>query len=129
MREETKTTTVIRFLDTDNEYVYVSGTNEVAYDRLHCYDAYSLEDAEDYSDQSKERIAEILEAFQDQNVDHECEVVRITMKTTIEDIMENDDVFKELRQRGALAKLSEKEIKALNLTSIAVYIKTKYHNA
>ena len=129
MSETTKTVLVIRFLDDDGEYVYVSGVNDTQYTEMFVHEAYDLEDAQNFEGESEERLIEICEAFQRDHDDKDCEVVRITTKTTVEDIMENNDVFKELRIKNALAKLSEKEIRALNLVSTAVYIKTKFHNA
>ena len=129
MREDTTTSLVIRFLDDDGEYVYVSGVNDHDYTEIFVHEAYELADAENFEGADDERLMEVCEAFQREHEDKDCEIVRITVKTSIEDIMENNDVFKELRIKNALAKLSEKEIRALNLVSTAVYIKTKYHNA
>lgn len=129
MRETTNKVLVIRFLDDDGDYVYVSGVNDHDYSELYVYDAYTLEDAMNFDGEGEERLMDVCQAFQTQHDDKDCEIVRITTTTVIEDIMEDSETFKELRQKNALAKLSEKEIKALNLVPIAVYIKTKFHNA
>lgn len=129
MHEKTHTSTVIRYKDYDNDHIYVGTVSTGSYDSLYINESYTLEDAFDFSDQDSEYIVSIYDQFQRDNPSFECEVVRITVKTTIEDVMDGSDVYKELRQKTALSKLTEKEIKALGLTNIAVYIKTKYHNA
>lgn len=129
MRKETKVITVIRYKDYDDDYVYVASNEPRAYGDIYINESYDIEGAKDFVDDSVETIANVYNQFQDENPGRDCEVVRITTETTIEEIMEDDDTFKELRQKTALAKLTEKEIQALGLTSIAVYVKTKYHNA
>ena len=129
MSETTKTVLVIRFLDDDGEYVYVSDVNDRDFSHIFTYDAYDLEDAMNFEGSSNERLLEVCEAFQQQHDAKDCEIVKITTTTTVEDFMESDELFKEIRIKNALSKLSEKEIRALNLVSTAVYIKTKFHNA
>lgn len=129
MREDTITALVIRYKDYDGEYVYVGGLRSGVYDEPHLDDVYSFEEAMDLSDQPKELITQVYDQYQKENEEREVELVRITVKTTVEDITEDDEEFKELRQKSALAKLSERDIKALGIVPIAVYIKTKFHNA
>lgn len=129
MREDTITALVIRYKDYDGEYVYVGGLRSGVYDEPHLDDVYSFEEAMDFGDQPKELITQVYDQYQKENDEREVELVRITVKTTVEDITEDDEEFKELRQKSALAKLSERDIKALGIVPIAVYIKTKFHNA
>lgn len=129
MREDSITALVIRYKDYDGEYVYVGGLLTGNYDGLNIADAYSFEDAMDFGEQPKELITQVYDQYQKENDERDVELVRITVKTTVEDITEDDEEFKELRQKSALAKLSERDIKALGLVPIAVYIKTKFHNA
>ena len=129
MREDSITALVIRYKYYDGEYVYVGGLHTGNYDVPSIADAYSFEDAMDFSEQPKELITQIYDQFQNENEERDVELVRITVKTTVEDITEDDEEFKELRQKSALAKLTERDIKALGLVPIAVYIKTKFHNA
>lgn len=128
MREDTITSLVIRYKDYDSEYVYVGGIRTGAYDEPHIDDVYSFDEAMDFDEQPKEIITRTYEQYQKENEGRDVELVRITVKTTVEDITEDDEEFKELLQKSALAKLSERDIKALGLVPIAVYIKTKFHN-
>lgn len=121
--------TAMRYLDTDGDYVYVSRVSDNHEGGYYINVAYNLDEAYDFVNTDKEELMKILEGFQDYYDDMDCEVVKITIRTTTEDIMMDDPEFKELRQKHALDKLTEKEIKALGLVPIAVYIKTKFHNA
>lgn len=129
MREDSKTALVIRYKDYDDEYVYVGGLYNGQYDTPSITGVYEFDDAMDFSEQPKEHIVQVYDQFQNENEERDVELVRITVKTTIEDITEDDEEFKELRQKSALAKLTERDIKALGLVPIAVYIKTKFHNS
>ena len=130
MREEKKVATVLRYRDYDGDFVYVGAVNENDYDSsFYINECYDAEGAMDFDGHSEEYIFNVFEQFTEEANGKEVELVRITTVTQTEDLMADDEKFKELRQKAALSKLSEAEIKALGLTSIAVYIKTKYHNA
>jgi hypothetical protein len=119
---------VIRYLDCDGTYTYMGAPWEDSYGDQRFGSEYTFEDAFDLSESSNGEVMDFLEKYQDENEGFDCELVKITISTEIEDLMEDDPEFKELRQRAALKKLTEAEIKALGITNIAVYIKTKYHN-
>jgi hypothetical protein len=127
MSKTVKRITTIHFVDnTDGEDVYLGylyGSPGAMGFNL----AYSLDDAMDISNKTAEEQLEILYGFQCEYPEDECKLVVIT--TTIErvEVVMDEGLYKESRQRIALAKLTENDIKALGLMSIFTYIKTKYH--
>lgn len=129
MSETVVTKTVIRYMDCDNTYTYLGPPYDDSYNPMDFSSQYSFEEAEDLSNRSRVEMMQIFEKFQDENVGFDCELVKITVSTKVEDEFIDDEVLKELRQRAALKKLTDSDVKALGLTNIAVYIKTKYHNA
>lgn len=120
---------VIMFDYEDGDFGYLSGVYENTQGEMQVSTGYELEDATDLSNHTKEDIYELFLKFQEFHEDYDCELVRITTKVTVEDVETDDDTIKELRQKFALSKLNERDIKALGIANIATYIKTKFHNA
>lgn len=127
MREESKTSTVLRYKDVDGAYVYVGAVRRSG-TALYINDVYEFPDAMDFVNESKESILEAYLTFQRENREHVVELAKVTVQYTVEDVLENDQDLKELQQQIALSKLSEQDIKVLGLLPIAIYIKTKFHN-
>lgn len=126
----TKTLTTIRFLDTgDGEYVYMGEPYRSSLNQLVAGTEYELESAHDLSTFTKAEQFELLLSFQDTFCTQDCELVRLIITTEVEDLMEEDDEMRELRQKRALDKLTVRDIEVLNLMKIHTYLKTKYHNA
>lgn len=121
--------TTIRFTDSDGDYVYLESTYPDHDGDMRVTSCYRINEAMDLSGMNDESIFSIYQSFQSYYEDEACEVVRITVKTTVENLFEDNDEYREARQQVALKKLNEHDIKVLNLTNLAVYIKTKYHNA
>lgn len=128
MQETTLSKLVLRYKEYDSSYSYISDVSTNSYDELFISEAYSFEEAKDFDEYELDYVMEIYEQFQEENSNSTIEIVRMKTITYIEDVMD-DGEFKEVRQKNALAKLTEDEIKALGLTNIAVYIKTKFHDA
>lgn len=128
MQETTLSKLVLRYKEYDNSYSYISDITTNSYDEIYIAEGYSFEDAKDFDDYELDYVIEVYEQFQNENINSTVEIVRIKTITYIEDVM-NEGEFKEIRQKNALAKLTEDEIKALGLTNIAVYIKTKFHDS
>ena len=127
MSESKETKTILRYFDTDDTYVYAGGPWMDSVDTLHISEVYNVEDAYDFCGHEDEEVFNFFEIFQDGHPDFDIELVEMT--TIIKDVMDDNDLFKELRQKAALRKLTDAEVKALGITNIAVYIKTKYHKA
>jgi hypothetical protein len=129
MRETTKINLIIRYLDDDGEYVYLESFNINDRRNIVVYECYSLEDAKNLEGLAEEQILAVFEAFQKEHKHKNCEFVTITTTEKVDEFLEDDDRLKEIRKMSGIAKLTESEIKALDLVNTAVYIKTKYHNA
>lgn len=127
MSESKETKTIIRYFDSDDTYVFAGAPWMDSADNLRISEIYNIEDAYDFSGHDNEELFDFFEIFQDDHPDFDIELIEMT--TIVKDIMDENDLFKELRQKAALRKLTEPEIKALGITNIAVYIKTKYHKA
>lgn len=127
--DENYSITTIRFTDSDGDFVYLESAYPDHDGDMRVSSCYRINEAMDLSSMTQESIFEMYQAFQSYYADEACEVVRITVKTTVENLFEDNDEYKETRQRVALKKLNDQDIKILNLTNLAVYIKTKYHNA
>jgi hypothetical protein len=129
MSKTVKKVTTIHFVDVvDGEDVYL-GYMYGSAGAMGFNLAYSLDDALDLSGRTADEQLEILYGFQCEYPESECKLVVIT--TTVEhvEVVMDEGLYKESRQRIALAKLTENDIKALGLMSIFTYIKTKYHVA
>lgn len=83
----------------------------------------------DFSDLDTEELTRLFFLFQKDMGDEPCYIKRVTMTSEICNDLVSEDDMREMRQRHALSKLNQQDIEALGLTNIAVYIKTKFHNA
>jgi hypothetical protein len=128
MRETISRKLLIRYQDDDGEYVFLSGFENGKRGEMAVFEGFSIEDARNLEGLCDDVVLEVFEAFQKANRLKSCEFVRITTSEIIDDFLEGDERLREVRQMAAISKLTESEIKALDLTNIAVYIKTKYHN-
>jgi hypothetical protein len=130
MENSEVTKLVICFKDEDDDFayithVYIDGNDE--YQTTNCYD---FEDALDLSPYSQTELVKIYRSFfETYGDDYDCEIVNITKTIKIAPYETEDDTIKELTQKHALSKLTEREIRALGIVNIATYIKTKFHNA
>lgn len=127
--DENYSITTIRFTDSDGDFVYLESTYPDHDGDMRVTSCYRINEAMDLSGMDQDHIFDVYQAFQSYYEDTVCEVVKITVKTTVENLFEDNDEYRETRQRVALKKLNEDDIKILNLTNLAVYIKTKYHNS
>lgn len=129
IKKNTQTVTVMRYLDTDGDYVYLCNAWQ-SDDEWRCSCAYTLEEALDVSSFTDEHRLEMFMGFQEYYDDVDAEMVRIKTTVEVEDLTDVDEgEYREMRQRIALKKLTESDIRALGIVNIATYIKTKYHNA
>lgn len=128
-----QTVTVIRYLDDEGDYVYLCNAWKTYDDSDYtwrCTCAYTLEEAMDLSDRSDTERLEMFMGFQEYYDDVNAEIVRVVTTVETEDLTDVDEGdYREMRQRIALKKLNENDIKALGIVNIATYIKTKYHNS
>jgi hypothetical protein len=129
MQDSVETKVVCRFIDEDKDVCCISYVYRTACGDLEFSTSYGIEEAMDLSEFSEEEQYDLFMRFQEQNSDYDCEFIKLTVTTKVENMMEGNDTLKELRQKHALSKLTEREVKVLGLSSIATYIKTKYHNA
>lgn len=126
-----KTITAIRYLDSsDSEYVYLGNAWENGEGGWRVTTAYTLDEAMDITGNSIDTQMALFTSFQEYFDEEEVEMVRVQTTIETEDLLDAvEGEFKEMRQRIALNKLTERDIKALGIVSVATYIKTKYHNA
>lgn len=123
------TITAIRYKDSDGDFVYMSDGYKIDGD-WRVTSCYSIEEAKDVSVFSHDDQLSMYMAFHEYYEVEEIEMVRISTTIVTEDLLDVDDgELKEMRQRIALSKLTDRDIRALGITNIATYIKTKYHNA
>jgi len=127
MQNEKVSKTVMRFVDNDDDYVYIGHYCHNG-ERYYAGNVYNFDEAMDLSRVPEEEIRDLFVDHQNYYEDYDCEIVRITREVTVEELQTDDTTIKELRQRQALSKLTERDIKILGLGSVATYIKTKYHN-
>jgi len=121
------TITTIRYMDVDGEYVYIKNAVDFGEDLSWSFGvAYEREEADDISELSVEDQVNLFIVFQEYYSNMECELVKLMIRIESKDLLTDSDLLKEARQRIALNKLNDRDIKALNLGSIATYIKTKY---
>jgi len=88
-----------------------------------------VELALDLSEKTIEEQVRIFSQFQEENPESDCKIVSITINIIREEMSLEEDAYREARQKIALAKLNEGDIKALGIMNIHTYIKTKFHNA
>ena len=121
---EEKTIKVIRYLDNDGAWTYLSDITE-GEDSVDCYDeAFCVEDAIDFTNFSLMEVKNAFLGFQTENPTRQCQIVKITIQVELLTTLEGE--YHELLKFRALNKLSLDEIQALGLTPVMTYMKTKY---
>jgi hypothetical protein len=125
--KKTKTViTTIRYKDCDGDYVYLASSWKDI-DEWRVNSAYQIEEAQDVSEMSSDEQMELYIAFSEYYEGEAVELVRITTTIEEDDLTDVDEgEYRELRQRIALRKLNDTDIRALGIMNIATYIKTKY---
>lgn len=117
--------------DEDGEEVFIY-LEEAWLDGYGGYGFSSTEQVElalDLSEKPLEEQIKIFAQYQEENPDFECKIVTITISITREEMSLDENEYREARQRLALEKLNEGDMKALGVMNIFTYIKTKFHNA
>jgi len=125
--------TTIQYSESDEEgndtTFYLEDAWRDSYDDYAFSQTEQVEMAHDLSESSLEDQVRIYEEFQEAYPECDCQLVKLTIEVTSEELSLGEDGYREARQRIALEKLNKGDIEALGLMKIFTYIKTKYHNA
>lgn len=128
VQSQTVEKTIFCFIDSDGDEGYVSYVYDSASRDPTFNTTYNLNDAGDMSNHSYAEMTRLFYHYQ-REIDYAtCHIKKIKTIMEVEEIGIDDDEMREIRQRIAIGKLNETDIKALGITNIATYIKTKFHN-
>lgn len=116
------------FEDRDGDIGYVSAIYDRRRSKPEFSTSYDIAYAEHISDDPDE-LLKLFYHFASEYEDYPCKLIRVTETTEMAEMEINDDEMREVRQRIALSKLNEGDIKALGIGNIATYIKTKFHGS
>ena len=119
---ESKTMRVIGAIDLDDDWMYFSD-----YDTENLSVTYDLNHAADLSNDDQEICIQCFRRCIDEHPEVEWKILDVV--TTVSEVFTDDVSITEYRQKSGLAKLNQREIKALGLDMIQVYIKTKFHES